>query len=646
MDYATFLGGSQDEHTVAQTVDTLGNVYLTGTTNSPDFPLTSASFGIPSQTKACGFVTKLNPGATALVWSVCLANLTPTAIGIDSAGDVFVLAGNMVVKLSPTADRVVYTCSIAVFGAAIAVDAAGNAYVTGTANAGLATSAGAYQANPAPGMCAYGNPTAPLVPCNDAFVMKLTPDGSTAYATYLGGANSDAGRSVAVDAQGYAWITGDTESPNFPVTTGALQSAFHGEIDLGPLQYGDVFVAKLDPLGGKLLYSTYLGGSAADQGLAIAVDRSGSAYVAGYTQSADFPTTSGVVQPVYSGPANAIPGGPGNGFLTKFSASGVLVYSTFGPRLGTAAIAVDAQGDAYLPGTALTVLSPDATSILHSVPLSGDVAVDAQNFVYLVATTRGYTFFPTEGAVQPRFGEGVYDASIMRIDFTGPQSPWVSSIVNAAGLRSGTPQNYPVFEVAPGEIISIFGAGFDNTTRLLFDGIPAPVLFVQPDQMNVVVPFEVNPPVTSMILQSASATFGDGRMDVFDAVPALFTADHSGKGQAAVLNQDGSVNSPSNPAERGSVISVFLAGGGRMTPAQTDGTITSLTPPFPLLALGASCNVGEVIFAGAAPGLIAGAGQVNVRISQDIDSGSAVPIVIYVGNFASGFTGDTTIAVK
>src|SRR6185437_4164168 len=109
VDYATFLGGSQDEHTIAQTVDTLGNVYLTGTTNSPDFPLTSARFGIPSQTKACGFVTKLNPGATALVWSVCLANLTPTSIGIDSAGDAFVLAGDMVVKLSPTADRVVYT---------------------------------------------------------------------------------------------------------------------------------------------------------------------------------------------------------------------------------------------------------------------------------------------------------------------------------------------------------------------------------------------------------------------------------------------------------------------------------------------------------------------------------------------------------
>jgi hypothetical protein len=291
VDYATYLGGSLDEQTTGIAVDSGGNVYVTGVTDSPDFPLTSTTLGTPSQGHACAFVTKLNPSATAMVWSVCLANLTPNAIALDAVGDVYVLAGTSIVKLSAAADRVLYSKSLGTAaGAAFAVDAAGNAYVVGTASQGLATTPGAFQPNLAPGMCSYSTfPNAPPTPCNDAFAVKLAPDGTTIYATYLGGSGSDQGRAVAVDSQGNAWITGDTESPNFPTTPGAMQSTFHGEIDLGPLKFGDAFVAKLDPAGAKLLYSTYLGGSAADTGLAIAVDSSGAAYVAGSTQSSDFP---------------------------------------------------------------------------------------------------------------------------------------------------------------------------------------------------------------------------------------------------------------------------------------------------------------------------------------------------------------------
>lgn len=648
VDYATYLGGSLDEQAAGIAVDSSGSVYVTGVTDSPDFPLTSATFGTPSQGHACAFVTKLNPSATALVWSVCLANLTPNTIALDAAGDVYVLGGTSIAKLSPAADRMLYSKSLGTAaGSAIAVDAAGNAYVVGTAGQGLATTPGALQPNLAPGMCSSSTfPDAPPTPCSDAFAIKLAPDGSTVYATYLGGSGQDRGRAVAVDSQGNAWITGDTESPNFPTTPGALQSTFHGEIDLGPLKFGDAFVAKLDPAGAKLLYSTYLGGSAADTGFAIAIDSSSAAYVAGFTQSPDFPTTSGVVQPTYSGPTNAPPGASGNGFVTKFSASNTLVYSTFLTGAAAAQIEVDAQGDVYLPGGALSILSPDGSSILRSVPVTGFIALDSQDSVYLAGTTRGYIFFPLQGAAQPKFGGGTYDATVTKLDFTLPQSAWISNIVTAAGLRSGTPQNYPVFEVAPGEIITVFGAGFDNNTRLLFDGIPAPVLYVQADQMNAVVPFEITAPTTAITLQSATQTFGQGRMDVFDAVPALFTSNATGRGQAAVLNQDGSVNSPSNPAPRGSVISVFMTGAGRMTPGQPDGSLTPVTPPFPVVALGASCNIGKVTYAGAAPGLVAGAVQVNVQISPDVTASAQVPIVIYIGNFASGFTGDTTVAVR
>jgi uncharacterized protein (TIGR03437 family) len=97
------------------------------------------------------------------------------------------------------------------------------------------------------------------------------------------------------------------------------------------------------------------------------------------------------------------------------------------------------------------------------------------------------------------------------------------------------------------------------------------------------------------------------RHHVLDAVPALFTADEAGHGQAAILNQDGTVNSTTNPAAHGSVISVFMTGAGRMTPAQPDGSMGPLSAPFPVPVLGAACSLGQVLYAVAAPGLVAGA---------------------------------------
>src|SRR5579883_34537 len=637
VDYATYLGGSGDERVGGIAADSAGSAYVAGTTDSPG--------------SSTGFVTKLNAGGSAVVWSVRLANMSADGIGVDAGGNVYALAHDSnsissVVKVSPGGERTVYSKSLGILASALAVDSAGNAYAVGGASGGLTATAGAYQASVTPGTCHYGAGVGLLTgPCADAFVIKLGRDGSIAYATYLGGSGPDQARAAAVDSQGDVWITGDTVSPDFPVTAGALQSSFHGEVDLGPLRFGDAFVAKLDPTGGKLLYSTYLGGAAPEAGMAIAVDSSGAAYVAGGTQSADFPTTPGAYRRTYSG-GSAMPSLSGNAFAARFSASGALVYSTFVPGPQATDIAVNAQGQAYLASSGLSVLSADGSNILHSAGLSGSLALDAQSAVYLAGTSLGYVFFPTAGAAQTQFGGGVYDATVVKIDFAGPPSAWISSIVNAASLRSGTPQNYPVYDLAPGEIITIFGSGFDGRTRLLFDGVPAPILYAQEDQINAVVPFEVNGPATAILLEAGGETFGPGRMQVFDAVPGLFTWDGSGRGPAAVLNQDGTVNSAANPAPRGSVISVFLTGAGRMSPAQADGSLGPLSPPFPAVALGAACSIGQVLYAGAAPGLVAGAVQVNVRISEDVTPGGRVPIVVYIGNYASGCSGDTTVAVR
>jgi len=276
----------------------------------------------------------------------------------------------------------------------------------------------------------------------------------------------------------------------------------------------------------------------------------------------------------------------------------------------------------------------------------GVFTLDRRSSLYFAGATQGYAFFLSPGAAQTKFGGGTYDAMLVKIDFTEAASPWITNIVNAAGLRSGTPSYYPVFDVAPGELITVFGSGFDANTRLLFDGTSAPILYAQAGQIDAVVPFEVAEPATAITLEGSGQSFGPGSMNVFPAVPALFTVDGTGKGQAAVLNQDGSVNSTANPAPRGSVISVFLTGAGAMTPAQPDGSFGPLSSPFPIPVLGVGCSVGQVLYAGAAPGLVAGVVQVNVLLSESITPGNQVPILIYVGNYASGFGGDTTIAVR
>src|SRR5437588_748149 len=218
------------------------------------------------------------------------------------------------------------------YGYGIAVDGSGNAYVTGyTVSTDFPTTAGAFQTT------ARGN--------NDAFVAKINPSGSAlVYSTYLGGNANDYGYAIAVDGSGNAYVTGSTTSPDFPTTAGAFQTTPSGN--------NDAFVAKINPSGSALVYSTYLGGNANDYGYGIAVDGSGNAYVTGSTTSPDFPTTAGAFQ--------TTPSGNNDAFVAKINPSGsALVYSTSlpgNPNADRYGIAVDGSGNAYVTGS---TTSPD-----------------------------------------------------------------------------------------------------------------------------------------------------------------------------------------------------------------------------------------------------------------------------------------------
>ncbi len=316
--YSTYLGGSGFDEGHGIAVDTSGDAYVTGLTYSSNFPTTTGSFQVTIGGYDDAFVTKLNPTGSALIYSTYLGRSyydEGRGIAVDALGNAYVTGVTsssnfwatpsafqtksgggfdaFVSKLNPAGSKLVYSTylggTLDDFGYAIAIDASGDAYITGTTySANFPTTAGAFQTTP-------GGPSA--AGYDDAFVVKLNPGGTALlYSTFLGGNGDDVGNSIAVDASGNASVTGETFSSNFPTTTGAFQTA------LGGLE--DAFVSKLNPAGSALLYSTYMGGSSDDGGQGIALDSSGNAYAVGFSNSKNFPTTGGVFQTSLTGTQN------------------------------------------------------------------------------------------------------------------------------------------------------------------------------------------------------------------------------------------------------------------------------------------------------------------------------------------------------
>jgi hypothetical protein len=244
---------------------------------------------------------------------------------------------------------------------AIAVDSSGFAYLTGlTHSPGFPTTAGAFQTT------APGGQT--------GFVTKLKTDGSgEVYSTYLGGKQSDFASAIAVDSLGFAYVTGETDSANFPTTAGAFETTHPSSATtFAP------FVTKLKTDGSGLVYSTFLGGNNGDNGTGIAVDSSGFAYIAGMTESANFPTTSGAFQKTLLSTSDP--------FVAKLNVAGsALVYATLlGDDVGhsngeSVHIAVDSAGSAYVAGTTASTAFPTTPGAFQTV--NHEAAGEATAFV-------------------------------------------------------------------------------------------------------------------------------------------------------------------------------------------------------------------------------------------------------------------------
>ena len=690
--YVTYLGGSADDIATALAVDSAGNAYITGYTNSSNFPVTANAFqktfagsgGNQRFRFGDAFVAKLNPGGTSLVYSTYLGG---------------------------SQDEL---------GLGIAIDAAGNAYVTGTTLSANFPVAGNPVQRTFKG--SGGQPQLlefpfPFFVAGDAFVAELNPSGSgLIFSTFLGGSRDDTPLAIAVDTSGI-YVAGATLSTDFPVTGGSFQQTNNGPGTLDQFfNFGDGFIAKLNSSGSAIIYATYLGGNGDDAITAIAVDGSGSVYACGCTNSPNFPVTSGAYQTFYHGPTQEFSERiQGDAFAVKLNPGGsALVYGTYiggaGDECATA-IRVDSAGNAIVAGHTSSFNFPVSADALQknlaglgrqwnngddfgdgfifSLNAAGSavryasffggsfdddiagIALDSSGNIFATGSTVSMNFPLTTGAYQQAFagsntiGRLKGDAFVVKFSgLTQNNAPSIGGIASAA--------SYSTAVFAPGEVVAIFGQNLGPTgttltaqidpltgrlstslsgAQVLFDGLAAPLVYVNPQQSSAIIPFEVAgkaaTQVTAVYNGAQSAPF---QLKLGATAPGLFTNNQQGSGQAAVYNEDGSRNGADNPASAGSVIVLYGTGAGQFVPPGITGQIVATSPPFPSIAGNLSVTVGgimvpssSILYSGPVPGLVEALFQINLILPDGVASGDQ-PVVVTIDN-ASSQT-NATVAVQ
>ena len=523
--YSSFLGGSGADFAQAVAVDSAGSAYVTGYTASTNFPTTPGAYLTTVSNPASSydvFVTKIS-ATGVLMYStyVGTSNTSEKGLGIalDQAGNAYVAGtvsypgsgetfplvngftidartgGGFLFKLNSSGSSLLYSTLIqnAAECRGVAV-VGGTAYVTGMAYGSYPTFPIAAYAN----NTTYSTRIGPGAGGWEAFVVKIDASAvglaSLVYATRFGGSSFAYGNAIAVNAAGEAFVTGETESADFPITPGAAQISCGGPTYCTGRER-EAFVSKLDASGTALLYSTYAGGTLVDRGNAIAIDSSGNAYVAGETTSLDFPTTVGAL--------NRTRGSFGSsGFVFKLNSTGTgFVYSTF--LVGSAgedrafAIAVDSGGNAYVAGDAysadfpvtkdaiqplkasnnadafVSVLNLAGSALVYSSYLGGTggvsggdkafgIALDPAGDGWVVGQTDSLDFPVKPNAISIAHGGGLFDGFVVKVG--DPLS--VTSVLPTSGSTAG------------GTAVTVRGTGFMSGATVTFGGAAATAVSV------------------------------------------------------------------------------------------------------------------------------------------------------------------------
>lgn len=633
-------GTNETDLVAGAAVDPQGDLVIVGTTNSPDFPLVAPV--ISRTTPQAAFVVRLDSQLRTILFSTRLGGLQgggPTQGGTAAGG--------------------------------VAVDNAGNIYVTGSTSAtDFPVTPSAFQTQP-PKSDGFGTATY-------AFLTEFSASGNQiAFSSYFGGSETSCsggsscigvfgttrGTAIALDATGAVIIAGNTNAADLPVTMGAYAPQCGG----CSRDQSAGFIAKVAVAGAKLVWATYL--PLAQQGLLpplqssisvsdAALDSSGNV-VGGGSAPNGFPVTSGALQTTYplpSGTAYA-------GFVSKFDASGErLLFSTYlgggvlnGGTNGVVSLALDSQGTIWATGGSV----PSALPAAVAVPLLGPTYVvglssDGSSLTSIVTA-------PAEAAGQAIVASGAGTTAALGtagslLTATGATGPSLVGVVNSAAFAVSN-------AVAPYELISLYGDGLGPVSpvnaqvvnglvttslagiRVLFDDVAAPLLYAGPAQVNAIVPREVyGRDITRLRIVTPDGTIDGPSLAVRPSQPQVFRAlsDNSLSMSALALNQDGTPNSASNPAPLGSVVTVWATGAGVLSPVKSDGAIAAgalSVPNLPVSVLRSADSAGatslEVLYAGDAPLMVAGVLQVNFRLPLQVSAPGPLVCALQIGSAIS-----------
>lgn len=688
LSYVTYIGGATDDVGAAIAVDSSGNAYVTGYTDSADFPTVAGSFQTAYQgsggNKWFGpagdaFVLKLTPTGSALVYSTFLGGAMDdrgTAIAVDSAGNAYVggvtLSANFPVrnayqgsykggggsppfccgestpflstgdaflaKLNPGGTALIFSTyfggSLDDTVTALALDSAGNAYIGGSTVSSDFPILNAYQSHY--GGAANAN-VQPVITMGDGYVAKFNSSGQPVFSTYLGGNADDAVMGLAIDSTGAIYVTGFTSSADFPVTSNAAQSKFAGPSALTGERgflWGDAFAAKLAPSGKSLVYATFIGGSADDAGMAIAVDSAGNAYVGGFANSTNFPITSKTaLQATYGGSESGATDPTGDGFLCQISPDGAtILFSTYyggASDDSVTSVQLDPQGNVYFAGVTVST----------NLPVTSNAAQHA---------------FGGADQFTETLGDG-FVAKVAGLAVSSQPGPAIAAVVSGASFLPG---------IVPDSWVSVYGTNLSTVTdfwtivdgqlptkldgvSVSVNGQPAYIEFVSSGQINMIAPDTGAGPMqvtvtnsvgTSPAVSATAATYG----------PAFFLWAN----QYAVATYQNYTYAVKNgaiaglttvPAKPGDVLILWGTGFGPTTPAAPTGQEVPSTATYSTTdAVTVTVGGVQAIVYGAAltPGF---AGLYQIAIQVPTAPAGDQPIVATVGGVSSPATTLLTI---
>jgi uncharacterized protein (TIGR03437 family) len=545
------IGGSGDDAGTSIALGPDGYLYLAGTTQSANFPTTAGAYLTAPLTSGQNiFLTKLAPATLATIYSTYLGPGDSPVVAIDSSADAYVAAS--------------------------------------TTYPSWSTTPGAAQTQCAGSTCA------------DVILLKMNPTASQLlYATYFGGSGTETLGGLAVDASGDAYISGTTASTDLPTTTGAFQSTWNPDT-VDYYQPTAAFVAKFTPTA-KLVYATYIAGTAYDQGYGIAVDSAGNAYLVGQTMSTDFPLASALQASLYNYPCSTFTASgeyasgeiycASAGFLSVLNAAGSgLLWSTYLGQGAAWAVTLDTAANVYATGVNIDFTTPPiapsttaSVGVLKIAPQGGGLQLSANSIANAASFEPG---LPAPGGLASLFVQG--------LTVTGTQ------------IASGDP--------LPTELAGV---------TILVQGVPAPILAVADvpsagfQQINFQVPFNTDTTKANLVevryqgfsTYSIPQTIAPGIFVLSDGTPAIQHA------------ADYSLVTASNPANPGEVIVVYLTGLGYVeTPVPSGVPPSGPDAIYTGYAIVTSA-VGTVIYAGLSPGNV-GLYQMNVQLPNNLAPGN------------------------